>query len=82
MLDRGDYRGVSTPVELIEADALHLPLGDSTVDVVSCAFGVRNFQDLAAGLREMHRVTRPGGRVVILEFSQPRNPILRWKKGE
>ena len=59
----------------IEADALRLPLVSESFNVVSCAFGVRNFQDLDAGLLEMRRVLRVGGRVVILEFTRPRN---RW----
>lgn len=78
MLGHGDYTRVAVPLELIEADALRLPLPDESVDVVSCAFGVRNFQDLDAGLREMGRVARAGGRVVILEFALPDNPLLRW----
>ena len=78
MLARGDYAGITTSIELIEADALHLPLPDGAVDVISCAFGVRNFQDLQAGLVEMHRVARPGARVLILEFALPGNPLLRF----
>jgi demethylmenaquinone methyltransferase/2-methoxy-6-polyprenyl-1,4-benzoquinol methylase len=78
MLARGDYRGLAVPIELIEADALRLPLGDRCVDAISCAFGVRNLQDLAAGLREMFRVARPGARVVILEFALPEQALLRW----
>lgn len=77
MLARGDYSGVAVPVELIEADALDLPLPDASVDVISCAFGVRNFQDLQAALQEMYRVARPGARVVILEFASPENRWLR-----
>lgn len=61
-----------------EADALKLPFLSETHDVVCCAFGVRNFQDLLAGLLEMYRVLRPGGRSVILEFSMPARPLLRW----
>lgn len=78
MLAEGDYDGIATPVQLLRADGLRLPLDDETVDVVSCAFGVRNFQDLPAGLREMCRVLRPGGRAVILEFALPEKRLVRW----
>lgn len=59
------------------ADAQRLPFADASFEVASCAFGVRNFQDLAAGLREMARVLSPGGRAIILEFSLPRNRAMR-----
>ncbi len=62
----------------IQGDALHLPFADETFDITCCAFGVRNFQDLEKGLTEMHRVLKPGGRAVILEFSMPAQPVLRW----
>jgi demethylmenaquinone methyltransferase / 2-methoxy-6-polyprenyl-1,4-benzoquinol methylase len=62
---------------LTQADALHLPLADATVTIASCAFGIRNLQDLGAGLREMHRVLAPGGRAVILEFTVPTMAIFR-----
>jgi len=61
----------------IEADALRLPLADKSVTAVGCAFGVRNFQDLDHGLREMHRVLAEGGRAVILEFTRPTNHLIR-----
>lgn len=61
-----------------EADALALPFRDACFDVVSCAFGVRNFADLDRGLAEIHRVLRPGGRVVILEFTRPGFAPVRW----
>ncbi len=61
-----------------QADALRLPFGNSQFDVVSCAFGVRNFQDLHTGLCEVYRVLRPNGRAVILEFAWPKNPVVRW----
>lgn len=77
MLERGDYGAVDVPVHLIRADALRLPLADASVEVISCAFGVRNLGDVQAGLGEMGRVARPGARVVILEFATPTNPLLR-----
>lgn len=78
MLAAGDFATSRCTVEVQQADALALPLADAAVDVITCAFGVRNFNDLGAGLREMSRVARPGARVAILEFSMPDNAILRW----
>jgi demethylmenaquinone methyltransferase/2-methoxy-6-polyprenyl-1,4-benzoquinol methylase len=66
---------------LCAADALRLPFADATVDVVTVAFGIRNFADLETGLGEMVRVLRPGGVVLVLEFSRPRgalSPLLGW----
>jgi len=60
-----------------ECDALCLPFSSGSFSVTSCAFGVRNFQRLKVGLAEMFRVLRPGGRCVILEFSEPGNAIFR-----
>ncbi|MEW6249386.1 MAG: ubiquinone/menaquinone biosynthesis methyltransferase [Planctomycetota bacterium] len=77
MLDRADFAGVRVPVQLLQADALRLPLADATADIIACAFGVRNFADVRAGLDEMARVARPGARVVILEFATPDNRFLR-----
>src|ERR1019366_2437011 len=61
----------------VNGDAQALPLPDQSADVVSIAFGIRNVADPAAAIREFHRILRPGGRLVILEFSLPTNPILR-----
>src|SRR5205085_9115096 len=61
----------------INGDAQCLPLPDVCADVVSIAFGIRNVQDPVAALREFRRVLRPGGRLVILEFSLPTHPLLR-----
>jgi demethylmenaquinone methyltransferase / 2-methoxy-6-polyprenyl-1,4-benzoquinol methylase len=58
------------------ADALELPHGDAEFDAVTVGFGVRNLADLDAGLAEMARVLRPGGRLVILEITQPHRPPL------
>ena len=59
------------------ADVLALPFKDASFDIVSIAFGIRNVTDPRRALHELCRVLRPGGRVVILEFSQPANPVLR-----
>lgn len=59
-------------ITLQRGDAENLPFDDASFDAVLVAFGVRNFQNLDAGLREMHRVLRPGGVLVVLEFSKPR----------
>ena len=61
----------------IESDTLQLPFPDNTFDIVSVGFGIRNVTDLAGGIREMTRVAGKGGRVVILEFTQPTAPVFR-----
>jgi len=70
------YRGASPP-SLIEADAMALPFADGVFQIVSVAFGLRNIADTERGLREMVRVCRPGGRVAVLEFSLPKNRLIR-----
>ncbi|MCU0453281.1 MAG: bifunctional demethylmenaquinone methyltransferase/2-methoxy-6-polyprenyl-1,4-benzoquinol methylase UbiE [Bacteroidetes bacterium] len=60
---------------LVRGAAECLPFASASFDVVSVAFGIRNFEDLSAGLREMHRVLRPGGQLRILEFSRPRRGL-------
>lgn len=73
------WRGGGSPAGLLwcNGDALRLPLADASVDAVTIAFGLRNLPDPAAGLTEFARVTRPGGRLVVLEFSRPSNPAVR-----
>ena len=60
-----------------QGDCLATEFDDGSFDVVSCAFGLRNMVDLSAGLKEMHRVLKPNGRVCILEFSLPSNILSR-----
>jgi demethylmenaquinone methyltransferase/2-methoxy-6-polyprenyl-1,4-benzoquinol methylase len=67
--------------ELIEADALSLPLADSSQDAVSIAFGFRNLADYARGLDELYRVLKPGGLLAILEFSHPPTLLVRTTYG-
>jgi demethylmenaquinone methyltransferase/2-methoxy-6-polyprenyl-1,4-benzoquinol methylase len=61
----------------VVGDALRLPLRDEAVDVVTIAFGLRNLPEPGQGLLEFRRVLRPGGRLVVCEFSQPVIPVLR-----
>jgi demethylmenaquinone methyltransferase/2-methoxy-6-polyprenyl-1,4-benzoquinol methylase len=69
----------AAPVTFVRGDALQLPFADGRFDVITIAYGLRNLADLDAGLREMLRVARPGGRVVILDFGRPRHPL--WRAG-
>ena len=79
MLDRGveKSRRTGLPVEWVEADAMELPFAAAAFDVVTVAFGLRNIADTSRGLAEMARVCRPGGRLAILEFSLPKNAVVR-----
>jgi demethylmenaquinone methyltransferase/2-methoxy-6-polyprenyl-1,4-benzoquinol methylase len=61
----------------VQGDAESLPLPDASFDAVTIGFGVRNLSHLEVALRELHRVLRPGGRAVILEFGRPRNALFR-----
>lgn len=74
-------RGLSDIIEMIEGDSENLPFDDGIFDAITVAFGVRNFENLGRGLGEMHRVLNKGGKLVVLEFSQPRSfPVkhLYW----
>lgn len=64
-------------VSYVEADAMALAFADASFDVVSIAFGIRNVAAPVRALAEFRRVLRPGGRLVVLEFDQPRNPLVR-----
>ncbi|BBY98727.1 demethylmenaquinone methyltransferase [Mycolicibacterium fallax] len=72
MLSAGAHR----PVPKVGADATALPFADESFDAVTISFGLRNVVDHVAGLREMARVTRPGGRLVVCEFSTPTLPVF------
>lgn len=78
---RNKGRALGRTLQVFAADALRLPLPDGCADAVTVAFGIRNFEDLQAGLRELVRILRPGGLLLVLEFSQPQGPLaplLRW----
>ena len=64
-------------VQFVAADALRLPFADESFDAATMSFGLRNVSDLDLALSELRRVVRPGGRLVICEFSTPTNPVLR-----
>ena len=66
-------RGLADRIAVREGDAEHLEFADSQFDAVTVAFGVRNFEDIGAGLREMHRVLKSGGLLVVLELATPQN---------
>jgi len=68
--------GSASRIELGVGVAEHLPFADGAFDAVAIAFGLRNVPDRERGLREMARVTRPGGRIAILELGEPRGPIM------
>lgn len=64
-------KGLSGIIKLEHGDSENIPFGDHSFDAAMVAFGVRNFENLSAGLSEMHRILKPGGAVYILEFSTP-----------
>lgn len=65
-------------IQYQHADAQDLPFEDASFDIVSIAFGIRNVQDPEKAMSEFHRVLKPDGRLMILEFSQPTIPPMRW----
>ena len=74
--DRLVDRGIVDNVRFSQADAQYLPFPDNTFDVITIAFGLRNVTDKDMALRSMLRVLKPGGKLLILEFSKPKNPLL------
>jgi len=77
MLVTGASKIAGQPVEPVCGDALRLPFPDATFDGATVGFGVRNLADLARGLGELHRVLKPGRKLVVLEFTVPPNALLR-----
>jgi len=71
-------QGLQNVIELKTGDSEAISFDNATFDAVTVSFGVRNFANLEKGLHEMHRVLKPGGKTVILEFSRPRQAFIRW----
>lgn len=82
MLEVARKKGSKTPgahkVEFLQGDCMDLAFPDSSFDLLTIAYGVRNFEDLRKGFREFYRVLKPGGRFMILELSRPENRIVRF----
>lgn len=78
MREKVGKAGLTEMISIEEGDGENLRFPDNTFDRVTIAFGIRNFEDRPKGLREMLRVLKPGGRLVILELSRPENKIIRW----
>jgi demethylmenaquinone methyltransferase / 2-methoxy-6-polyprenyl-1,4-benzoquinol methylase len=77
MLVEGKGKLEGHPVSPVCADTLRLPFPDGSFHGAMVAFGIRNLADVDRGFRELYRVLRPGGRLVILEFTTPPNPLMR-----
>lgn len=73
-----DKLGLNDFVELQEGDSETINFPDNSFDAITVAFGVRNFENLRKGLQEMLRVLRPGGKLVVLEFSKPKYRVFNW----
>lgn len=81
MLEKGRQKvkknGLGSTIELLKGDSETINFENASFDAVTVAFGVRNFQNLEKGLSEIYRVLKPGGKLVVLEFSQPTSPVVK-----
>ena len=71
-------KGLEEKITFVKGDCMALPMADGTFDAVTVAFGVRNFEHLQQGYKEMARVLKPGGMLCVLKLSTPGNPLIRW----
>ena len=74
--DRLIDKGALSNIDVVQTDAQFLPFEDNSIDCITIAFGLRNVTDKAKALKSMHRVLKPGGRLLVLEFSKPTSPLL------
>ena len=77
LMRKADHEGVHDRIKLLQADALQMPFEADSFHRVTCAFGIRNFEDRKKGLAEFLRVLKPGGRAVILELGIPDKPFIK-----
>jgi demethylmenaquinone methyltransferase/2-methoxy-6-polyprenyl-1,4-benzoquinol methylase len=70
--------GLSQQIQLQKGDSENIPFDDNRFDAITVAFGVRNFQNLDKGLKDMYRVLQPGGKLVVLEFSKSKNILFNF----
>jgi demethylmenaquinone methyltransferase/2-methoxy-6-polyprenyl-1,4-benzoquinol methylase len=75
--EKVDISANKRKITLVQGDAMALPYADNSFDIVTIGFGLRNLPDTKRGLEEMKRVLRPNGQLVILETSQPDNPLVK-----
>jgi len=80
-LSYGMLAAARTTAPLAQGDALRLPVADRSIDGVTCGFALRNFRELGPFFAELARVTRPGGRIALLEVAEPPNRLLRFGHG-
>ena len=80
-LSFGMLAAAPRPFDRVQGDGTRLPFPDAAVDGVTCGFALRNFTDLDGTFSELARVTRPGGRIALLEVAEPPNPLLRFGHG-
>ena len=77
-IGREKIKAAGVDAVMVQGDCEALPYDDFSFHRISVGFGVRNFENLEVGLKEMHRVLTPAGKLVILELSVPSNPLIRW----
>jgi demethylmenaquinone methyltransferase/2-methoxy-6-polyprenyl-1,4-benzoquinol methylase len=76
-VEKAQKEGLTSRITFKKADSLDMPFDDNTFDAATVGFGVRNFVDIPKGLSEIKRVLKHGGRLVVLELSEPSNPIVK-----